>query len=138
MPVVDVKTTRNAVYDPHSEKYWDEILFKKKSNALLKFAMAVGCVLSIVLHFLRYLMPSTIQGDGDVLKLNQEDIQSVIDQCFQCKVCYIKCPYTDQDDHVYDLNFPALMQRAVHVKARRKRVRFRDKILQDADFCRST
>ena len=74
------------------------------------------------------------RSEGDVLKISSEDKTAVIQECYQCKICYVKCPYTDKDKHSYNLNFPALMQRAVHVQSKRKGVPLRDKILQNADL----
>ena len=111
MPVTDLEDNSNAIYDPHDQKYWDEKSLKKELNRT--FDICHGCRMCF-----KYCesFPSLFQAidkteDGNVSKLTQEDKQKVIDECFQCKICYIKCPYTAQDDHIYDLNFPALMQR---------------------------
>jgi glycerol-3-phosphate dehydrogenase subunit C len=36
----------------------------------------------------------------------------VIDECFQCKLCDINCPYTPAKGHEWQLDFPRLMLRA--------------------------
>ena len=73
-------------------------------------------------------------ADGDVNRLTSEDKEKVVGECYQCKICYVKCPYTDRDGHAYNLDYPALMQRAVHVRVREKGVPLRDKVLQNADL----
>ena len=35
----------------------------------------------------------------------------VIDECFQCKLCYVNCPYTP-GRHEWAIDFPRLMLRA--------------------------
>src|SRR5688500_3754244 len=30
--------------------------------------------------------------------LDAKDFKVVVDQCWQCKMCFIKCPYTKDDD----------------------------------------
>jgi Fe-S oxidoreductase len=48
----------------------------------------------------------------------------VVDECFQCKLCYINCPYTP-GQHEWELDFPRLMMRADQVlfKTRKRSVR---------------
>ena len=36
----------------------------------------------------------------------------VIDLCYGCRLCEIKCPYTPRDGHPFQLDFPRLMMRA--------------------------
>ena len=134
MPVLNLENHENAIYDPLSAKYWDEDSLQKEMERT--FEICHGCRMCF-----KYCssFPSLFQAidkteKADVLKLAKEDTQKVIDECFQCKICYIKCPYTAQDKHVYNLDFPALMQRAVHVRAKKKGIRFQDKVLQNADL----
>jgi glycerol-3-phosphate dehydrogenase subunit C len=58
-----------------------------------------------------------------------ETIRAVADHCWQCKLCYIKCPYT-ADEGAYELlDFPRLMAREKAARARREGVRLVDRIL---------
>jgi glycerol-3-phosphate dehydrogenase subunit C len=61
--------------------------------------------------------------------LDNADVQAVADECWQCKLCYIKCPYT-ADEGAYELlDFPRLMAREKAVRARRKGVSVVDRVL---------
>lgn len=40
-------------------------------------------------------------AEVDTKKLKAADVRAVVDLCFQCKLCYIKCPYTP-GDHDYE------------------------------------
>jgi len=61
--------------------------------------------------------------------LGAADFKSVVDECWQCKLCYVKCPYT-KDDGAYELlDFPRLMGRAKAVEARRDGVPIVDRVL---------
>jgi glycerol-3-phosphate dehydrogenase subunit C len=62
-------------------------------------------------------------------KLGAEDIQAVGDQCWQCKLCYIKCPYTEDEGAKELLDFPRLMSRERAARARRDGIPLVDKIL---------
>ena len=41
----------------------------------------------------------------------------VVDECFQCKLCYVNCPYIP-GQHEWELDFPRLMMRADQVQRR--------------------
>jgi glycerol-3-phosphate dehydrogenase subunit C len=50
--------------------------------------------------------------DQDSAKLTLAEQNQVIDECFQCKLCDINCPYTPAKGHEWALDFPRLMLRA--------------------------
>lgn len=57
------------------------------------------------------------------------DFEKVSDLCWQCKLCYIKCPYT-ADENAYELvDFPRLMAREKAQRARRDGVSVVDRVL---------
>lgn len=64
-----------------------------------------------------------------VEKLTQKDFEKVSDLCWQCKVCYIKCPYTEDEGASELLDFPRLMLREKANRARRDGVKVVDRIL---------
>jgi glycerol-3-phosphate dehydrogenase subunit C len=56
-------------------------------------------------------------------------IREVADHCWQCKLCYIKCPYTEDEGAYELLDFPRLMAREKAVRARREGIPLVDRIL---------
>ncbi len=58
-----------------------------------------------------------------------ETIRAVADHCWQCKLCFIKCPYTSDEGAYELLDFPRLMAREKAVRARREGVPLVDRIL---------
>lgn len=68
-------------------------------------------------------------------ELKESDYKNLTDTCYQCKLCYPKCPYTPP--HEYQLDFPRLLLRAqaIDVKQNGKsfKHKLRDSILGDAD-----
>ncbi len=62
-------------------------------------------------------------------KINDEDIKAVGDQCWQCKLCYIKCPYTADEGASELLDYPRLMARERAARAKREGILIVDKIL---------
>jgi glycerol-3-phosphate dehydrogenase subunit C len=58
-----------------------------------------------------------------------ETIRTVSDHCWQCKLCYIKCPYTPDEGAYEALDFPRLMAREKALRARRDGIPLVDRIL---------
>src|SRR5690349_20065327 len=61
--------------------------------------------------------------------LDDEDIRAVSDACWQCKLCFIKCPYTADEGATELLDFPRLMARERAVRAQREGIPLVDRIL---------
>lgn len=61
--------------------------------------------------------------------VGSETIRAVSDHCWQCKLCYIKCPYTPDEQAPEALDFPRLMARERAQRARREGVPVVDQIL---------
>ena len=61
-------------------------------------------------------------------------VQEVIDLCYNCKLCEVKCPYTTRDRHPFELDFARLMMRAKAVNAREHGVSLRDRMLGNPDL----
>ncbi|HVY46841.1 MAG TPA: heterodisulfide reductase-related iron-sulfur binding cluster [Minicystis sp.] len=61
--------------------------------------------------------------------LDDADMRRVSDECWQCKLCYIKCPYT-ADEGAYELlDYPRLMARERAARSARDGVALVDKLL---------
>jgi glycerol-3-phosphate dehydrogenase subunit C len=50
------------------------------------------------------------QHGGDAAAMSKAEQDQVVDECYQCKLCYVKCPYVPP--HEWQLDFPRLMLRA--------------------------
>lgn len=55
--------------------------------------------------------------DGELSRLTATDYADVSDACFDCKRCYVKCPYTPP--HEWNVDFPALVLRERAVRRAR-------------------
>ena len=58
--------------------------------------------------------------DQDAARMTPAQQDQVVDECFQCKLCYINCPYIP-GQHEWDLDFPRLMMRAEQVLYRNRK-----------------
>jgi glycerol-3-phosphate dehydrogenase subunit C len=65
--------------------------------------------------------------------ISSAETDEVLATCFQCKLCEVNCPYTPRDGHAYLVDFPRLVHRYMAVRARRKGIRLRDRILGNPD-----
>lgn len=72
-------------------------------------------------------------AEVDTKKLKTEDVHQIVDLCFQCKLCYIKCPYTP-GDHEWAIDFPRLMARAKAQEVKEMGVPLVDKLLGNPDL----
>ncbi|MCC6524639.1 MAG: hypothetical protein IT373_18425 [Polyangiaceae bacterium] len=61
--------------------------------------------------------------------LHDADMRVVSEACWQCKLCYIKCPYTADEQAAELLDFPRLMAREKAARAARDGVSFVDRAL---------
>ena len=91
-------------------------IYAPKLSAFSVCARIAACVSNFAVAFRKCWAVDDYCTEGkyaevDTKKLKTEDLKQIVDLCFQCKLCYIKCPYTP-DDHEWSIDFPRLMARA--------------------------
>jgi glycerol-3-phosphate dehydrogenase subunit C len=57
----------------------------------------------------------------NVRDLTDAQHRRVVDECYQCKLCYVVCPYTPDQQQEWVIDFPRLMQRSLVVQTRERR-----------------
>ncbi len=130
---IDPNPKRKPVYEPVEDRYWDARDLEQE--VLRTFDVCHTC--RMCLPYCPSFPDLFSRVDRDIAAhkatgaeaLGAGDIDSVVDNCFQCKLCYIKCPYTEDEGHSWLLDFPRLMLRAKAVRARRDGVTLQDKVL---------
>lgn len=70
-------------------------------------------------------------ADQTIAGVTEEVRRSVVDHCFQCKLCYTQCPYTAP--HEWALDVPRLILRRKAQRAQREGVSLADQFLGDID-----
>jgi Fe-S oxidoreductase len=124
--------TDGLTYNPNEDKYWDEAALRKEIERT--FDLCHGCRMCFKFcQSFPTLFDAVDAADGDIRKLAPETTRKVIDECFQCKLCYTQCPYTEDEGHEFRLDFPRLMLRANAQRRRREGVPLREKLLADPD-----
>ncbi|NOY06704.1 MAG: 4Fe-4S dicluster domain-containing protein, partial [Chlorobi bacterium] len=128
------------VFDHTEPVYWDKEDLKKEMFRV--FDICNGCRLcdNLCPSFNKLFrrieeeddrLTAVKSLDNPVAFLTDRDYEEVTDLCYQCKLCYPKCPYTPPHDYLLD--FPRLLTRAQAIRVREKGISFRDKLLSDPD-----
>ncbi|MCB1316671.1 MAG: hypothetical protein KDK27_11985 [Leptospiraceae bacterium] len=134
MDVISFENVADVCYDPNDPLYWDRDSLRREVDRTFDLCNSCRMCFKYCTAFPRLFEIMDGPADGDVRNISEADQKKVIGECYQCKICYVACPYTDADGHKYDLNFPALMQRAVNIDARENGISFRSKVLQNPDM----
>jgi glycerol-3-phosphate dehydrogenase subunit C len=100
-----------TTYDPKHPLYLDEADVREEMTRV--YGLCHGCRLCSTYCA---AFPSLFElidsfEDHDPGRLTPADQDRVVDACFQCKRCYLNCPYTPEL-HEWALDFPRLMLRA--------------------------
>jgi Fe-S oxidoreductase len=135
MSKISYTPTDGLTYDAEDPRYFDDEALKKEVNRV--FEICNGC--RMCFKFCDtfpdlFKMLDEPHREHDVLQLKAEEIDRVMDSCFQCKLCEVQCPYTPRDKHEYQLDFPKLVHRYEAQKARDQGVKLRDQVLGNPDL----
>ncbi len=98
-------------YDPHHPKYLDEADVRAELTRV--YDLCHGCRLCFKFCSAFPTLFSFIDAhdDQDAGRLTIQQQDQVVDECFQCKLCYINCPYIPGQSE-WELDYPRLMLRA--------------------------
>jgi len=124
--------TEGLSYDPNEPVYWEEPGLKKELDRI--FDICIGCRLCFNLCGSFKTLFDAVDSpgvDGDLSKVGKETYGAIVEECFQCKLCHVKCPYTPEDGHPFQLDFPRLMLRAKAVHVRKRELPLIDQVLGD-------
>src|SRR5262249_9069004 len=108
-------------YSPHDPRYHDA----RDLEAELRrtFQICHGCRMCVTYcgsfpELFKRIDAAIDAGTAEGAEhLGDADFRAVADECWQCKLCYIKCPYT-ADDGAYELlDYPRLLVREKVVRA---------------------
>lgn len=118
---------------PHDPRYWDAADLEKELRRAFQIChecrMCVnycGTFPSVFDAIDRDIDAGRAEGAEAVTNV---DFQRASELCWQCKLCYIKCPYTEDEGATELLDFPRLMAREKAVRARRDGVKLVDRVL---------
>jgi Fe-S oxidoreductase len=125
--------TAAVSYDPSEPVYWSPPALDEELRRT--FEICHGCRLCFKFCDTFPSLFALIDArDGNVRAVEAGEAERVLGTCFQCKLYDLNCPYTVRDKHPYRLDFPKLVHRQRAVRARSRRLPFRDRMLARPDL----
>jgi len=130
---IGYKPTDGLSYDPAEKTYWEPGALNKEIERT--FEICHGCRLCFKYcdSFPTLFSLLDKKYDGDVRQVTAGETRTIMDSCFQCKLCEVQCPYTERDGHEFRLDFPKLVHRYTAQRARSEGFTLRDRVLADPD-----
>jgi glycerol-3-phosphate dehydrogenase subunit C len=129
---------RAPAFDPNEERYWDARDLEGEMRRMLDIChncrMCVGycgTFPDVFAHVERDIEKHDAAGAE---RLTADDFTSATDLCWQCKLCYLKCPYTRDEGHEWMVDIPRLLTREKAQRARRNGVTLQDRVLGEPQF----
>lgn len=133
MSKIDPMPQRPPARTPNEERYWDPNDLAYEMRRVLEVChncrMCVNYCGSFPDMFSRIDRDIEKRGAEGAELLDNQDFASVTDHCWQCKLCYIKCPYTPDEGHAWALDVPRLLAREKAQRARRNGITLQDQAL---------
>jgi glycerol-3-phosphate dehydrogenase subunit C len=119
--------------DPNDARFWDEQDLTQEARRV--FEVCHGCRMCV--NYCGSFPDMFARVDRDIEKkgtegaelLDNQDFRSITDLCWQCKLCYIECPYTADQKHEWLIDVPRLLMRTKAQHARRNGVTLQDQVL---------
>ncbi|MDP9001694.1 MAG: 4Fe-4S dicluster domain-containing protein, partial [Myxococcota bacterium] len=131
MAKVKLVPERPPTFDPNDERYWDardlEVEMRRVFEICHGCRMCVGYCGTFPDVFAR--VDKSIEQFRAIgaEQLDAEAFASATELCWQCKLCYVKCPYTADEGHEWLVNVPRLLMREKAQRARRTGVTLQDR-----------
>jgi len=120
-------------HDSRSARYWDERDLEQELKRTFQVCHECRMCVTYCGSFPILFQAIDSQIDAGVSEgaenVGSSTMQAVSDHCWQCKLCYIKCPYTPDEGASEALDFPRLMAREKAQRARRHGIKVVDQVL---------
>ncbi|MBS2024395.1 MAG: 4Fe-4S dicluster domain-containing protein [Deltaproteobacteria bacterium] len=120
-PSFDVMFKRIDALDPHAEEASGKHLDAGHAQGMIEETDAA-----------KLLEKVKVGTDNPVTLLGKDDYRKIVDLCYECKLCFPKCPYVPP--HEFAVDFPKLVLRAKMQRAKDEGIGFREKFLGATDL----
>ena len=133
MSKIDLVPRQPPALDPSDERYWDARDLEGEMRRT--FEICHGCRMCV--GYCGTFPDVLARIDGDIEKrgatgaelLDDAAFAKATELCWQCKLCYIKCPYTADEKHEWLLDVPRLLLREKAQRAKRNGITIQDRAL---------
>lgn len=109
-----------SLYDPLAPGYLD--LAEARAERDRTFQICSDCRICVKFcpsfKDLFRMIDEREDGAHDVGFLSDEQHRRVVDECYQCKLCYVACPYTPEQGQDWKVDFPRLMLRSLAIEGK--------------------
>jgi glycerol-3-phosphate dehydrogenase subunit C len=133
MAKIDPKPKHPPEKDFNAPRYWDERDLEGELKRVFEIChscrMCVNFCGSFPDLFGRVDRDIETKNAHGAELLDATDFTSVTDLCWQCKLCYIECPYTEDQGHAWMVDVPRLLQREKAHRAKRQGITMQDRAL---------
>jgi glycerol-3-phosphate dehydrogenase subunit C len=130
---VSPKPARPPATDPNDARFWDERDLEDELRRVFEICHSCRMCVNFCGSFpdLFARVDRDIEGKAahGAELLGVADFTSVTDLCWQCKMCYVECPYTPDQKHEWLVDMPRLLMREKANRARRKGITTQDRAL---------
>jgi Fe-S oxidoreductase len=114
-------------YDPKHPKYLDEADVRNELTRVFDVCQSCRSCVTLCSSFPTLFSYVDRHEDHDAGRLTPEQQDQVADECFQCKLCFVNCPYTPEM-HESAINFPRMMLRQSAMRIANDQVSLRKRI----------
>ena len=108
-----------SLYEPLASNYYDAADARAERDRT--FPQCSDCRVCVKLcpsfkDLFRFI--DDLGGTEHTEELSAEQHRHVVDVCYQCKLCYVICPYTPDQQQEWVIDFPRLMLRSLAIQQR--------------------
>lgn len=124
------------MYDPRAAGYFDPAAARGERDRTFQICSDCRICVRFCPSFKDLFRMIDARDDGatDVRFLGDDQHRQVVDECFQCKLCYVVCPYTPGKEQNWVIDFPRLMFRSLAIQERAGQVSKGAKLLARTDL----
>ncbi|TMK66956.1 MAG: hypothetical protein E6G60_01790 [Actinobacteria bacterium] len=123
------------LYDPLDSKYFDSVEARAERDRTFQTCSDCRiCIRSCESFKSLFRMIDERDGATDVRVLTDDQHRHVVDTCYQCKLCFVVCPYTPGNEQTWVVDFPRLMLRSLAIQGREGKVPRSARLLARTDL----
>ena len=112
--------TTTHLYDPLDASYYDDEAARAERDRTFQICSDCRICVKLCPSFksLFRMIDEREDGAHDVTFLLDGQHRVVVDECYQCKLCAVVCPYTPDQHQEWKVDFPRLMLRTAAINTR--------------------
>jgi Fe-S oxidoreductase len=112
--------TTTHLYDPLDADYYDDNAARAERDRTFQICSDCRICVKFCPSFkdLFRMIDEGEDGAHDVTFLLDGQHRVVVDECYQCKLCYVVCPYKPDQQQEWKIDFPRLMLRSAAINTR--------------------